>query len=90
MAGKYEMYSEAGNEACDLLVQAVCDRLKKLTHDNYNEVAKAMLKKGIKIIEKKHPEVWDSEPPGHMVWYVNDFCKKQFGVELNFERFDLY
>lgn len=87
----YEMFSEKGNEACELLVQAVCNRLSKLSlSDNYNEIALAMLKKGFNIIKVKHPEVWDSEPPGHIVWYVNDYCKKTFGVELNFDKMDIY
>jgi len=90
-ARKYEMFTPEGNEACELLVQAVCSRISKLSiNDNYSQIAKAMLRKGLKIIEVNHPEVLGSEPPYHLVWFVNDYCKKTFGVELNFNSMELY
>jgi len=83
---QYEMFSKAGNKRCHTLTLKVC---KKIFSDK--RMAKAhiimMLRDGIDKIQESYPEVQDSEPPGHIAFYVNRALEKA-GYNFEVERYD--
>jgi hypothetical protein len=71
----FEMFSTKGNDACRTLVKKVFRRIKgkyRLTKSDIVEYCSAEMKK----IEKKFPEVYDTEPLGHIVDLINQMCFK--------------
>lgn len=70
----YEMFTPAGNRACDTLVSSIQKRILSSTRVTAAEVAEA-IEQGQKRIQAKHPEVHDTEPRGHICHAVSRTLK---------------
>jgi len=66
----YEMFTKAGNKACESLVKKVIRKIKGQKKVS-RELITEMCKIGCKKIEEKFEEVYDSEPPYHIAYCVN-------------------
>jgi len=79
----FEMFSKAGNSACNSLVESVIKKIsgtKRVTEEELN----VLLRKRIAKIAEKHSEVYDTEPPEHIVYYINQHLKSVgYGFELD-------
>lgn len=83
----YEMFSPAGNRACDSLVKKIEKKVtgtKRITKDELI----VMIKEGMKKISEKHGEVYDTEPEYHICDYVNRACKS-VGYDFELIRFEI-
>lgn len=72
----YEMFTAAGNKACQRLVDALVKRIngdKFITEDKLYSKYKDLLE----AIAKRHGEVYDSEPRYHMEREVNKALKER-------------
>lgn len=81
----YEMYTEAGERACDALVMRVIKKIqgtKRVTPDDIID----MVDGGMAKIQRKHPEVYDTEPRWHIRDYVDKVLEENFYQKL----FDKY
>lgn len=84
----YEMFTKAGNKACESLVKKVIRKIKsqqKMTH----ELILKLCQTGCKKIEEKYPEVYDSEPVFHIATCVNRALKSE-GYSFKVDSYDLY
>jgi len=66
----FEMFSKAGDRACKTLVKKVFRRIAgkyRLTQEDVTAMITAECKK----VQKKFPEVYDTEPGGHIQDLVN-------------------
>jgi hypothetical protein len=61
----YEMFSKAGDKACDTLVNNLQKRILSSARVSADEIARA-INEGMMQIRSKHPEVDDTEPRGHI------------------------
>lgn len=66
----YQMFSKAGNKACESLVKKVIRKIKSQQKMTY-ELILEMCKTGCIKIAEKYPEVYDSEPVYHISVCVN-------------------
>jgi hypothetical protein len=73
----YEMFSAAGNRACDTLVKSIQERIMSKERVTAEEIAKS-IEEGQVQIEAKHPEVYDTEPRGHICHEISK-CLKDAG-----------
>ena len=83
----FEMFSKQGDKACAGLVKKVIRKIcgkGKVTQEQLNE----LLKTGIKKISEKHDEVYDSEPPYHISFYVNK-CLESEGYSFKVDSYDI-
>lgn len=64
----FEMFSPAGNYACRRLASSIVRNAHKL--DTPEKLDK-FFQEGIDKIEKKHGEVWDTEPRNHLLRYCD-------------------
>jgi hypothetical protein len=83
MKNYYEMYTPAGERACDALVKRVTKKIQGTKRVTAQEI-EAMVEKGMEKIAVKHPEVDDTEPRWHIRDYVDkamvdNFYQKVFG-----------
>lgn len=84
----YEMFTKAGNKACESLVKKVIRKIQsqqKMTAELITE----MCKTGCKKIEEKYPEVYDSEPVYHIATCVNKALQSE-GYNFKVDSYDLY
>jgi len=66
----YEMFSDAGEKACQSLVDAVSKKIhsnERMTKERIKELYDA----GRKKISEKHGEVYDTEPRGHIAHQIS-------------------
>ena len=70
----FEMFTESGNQACDNLVNKVVEKIKGKERVSLEEII-SMTKKGIKEISSVHREIYDSEPPTHIAFYIRNAFK---------------
>ncbi len=61
----YEMFSKAGDKACDTLVNNLQKRILSSERVTADGIARA-INEGMMQIRSKHPEVDDTEPRGHI------------------------
>ena len=66
----FEMFSQAGNNACKRLTKRVLKRIGSKFRVTEDELS-AMIGEGMKKIAHKYPEVYDTEPGGHIADFVN-------------------
>lgn len=83
----YEMYTEKGNKACESMVKKVTKKIHGKMRISKEEVL-AMLKDGMEEVQKKHPEVTDTEPEWHIATNVSIELEKA-GYGFKVERWDL-
>jgi hypothetical protein len=79
----YEMFTKAGDKACQSLVNKMEKKIKgakRITEDEINQ----LLEEGVKKIRAKHREVTDSEPTYHIRKQVEKFCE-----EVNYD-YEIY
>lgn len=77
----FEMFSKGGNDACKTLVKRVFKKIEgkyRLTQEDVTNI----ISDGCKKIQKKYPEVYDTEPGWHIKELVN---KKLEEVGYNYE-----
>ena len=70
----YEMYSAAGNRACQSVVNSITKKIlgsKRVTEDTILD----LFNKGRMKIAEKHGEVYDTEPRYHMQYRINAALK---------------
>ena len=70
MKNYYEMYTAAGERACDALVKRVTKKINGIKRVTAKEI-EDMVEKGMEKIGVKHPEVDDTEPRYHIRDYVD-------------------
>jgi hypothetical protein len=77
-SGRYQMFSDEGNEACDSLSKKVCKQIMdgELSLDE----TITGIKKGIDKIDKDHPEVHDTEPRAQFRYEIRE-AFRQIGLE---------
>jgi hypothetical protein len=66
----YEMFTPAGERACDSLVERITKKIQGTKRVTAEEI-EDMVEKGMEKIAVKHPEVDDTEPRWHIRNYVN-------------------
>jgi hypothetical protein len=84
----FEMFTERGNQLCRGMVQEVWNRIesdKRVTLDEVYTIINA----GMKIVEKSHREVHDTEPENHIEDLVN-MKLKEIGYSFQVSRYDFY
>lgn len=62
---RYDMFSAAGNRACQRLVQRLLARTEELGEPNALMAAAAV---GLDSLSAKFEEVWDTEPRDHVFY----------------------
>ena len=75
MENCYEMFSPAGDKACHAMVEKATKRIlskERLTLKDVQE----MYEDGMSQIKGKHPEVWDTEPRGHIAYRLSQALKE--------------
>jgi hypothetical protein len=83
----YEMYTERGNKACESMVGKVVKKIHGKQRVSKEEIL-VMVKDGIEAVQKKHPEVTDTEPEWHIATNVSIELEKA-GYGFRVERWDL-
>lgn len=71
----FEMFSKGGNNACKSLTKKIFKKIGgkyRLTEEQVTEMISSECKK----IEKKYPEVYDTEPGYHIAHLVNQKLKE--------------
>lgn len=66
----FEMFTNAGDKKCKAITKKALKKVfgkARVTQDQLEELVKAELKKA----EVKYPEIYDSEPPYHISYYIN-------------------
>ena len=71
----YEMYTPAGDRACAALVKSIQKMIYSNLRVTPDVIAKA-IEHGQGQIEVKHPEVYDTEPRGHICHEVSKALKE--------------
>lgn len=71
MKNYYEMYTPAGERACDSLVKRVTKKIQGTKRVTAKEI-EDMVEKGMEKIAVKHPEVFDTEPLiyANLFWHI--------------------
>ena len=79
----YEMFSPAGEKACQSLVDAVAEKIsgkERMTKERIKELYDA----GRKKISLKHGEVYDTEPRGNIAHEISKSLRKEgYGFFIN-------
>lgn len=79
----FEMYTPAGDKACDKMVKSIEKKIlgsKRLTKEEVLEIIKTKMKK----VNTKHPEIHDTEPEYHITNYVNKaLTEAGYGFEIS-------
>jgi hypothetical protein len=71
MKNVYEMYTPAGDRACDALVKRITKKIQGKKRVTAKQIFE-MVEKGMEKIGVKHPEVDDTEPR----WHIKDYVDK--------------
>jgi len=77
----YEMFSAAGNQACQSVVNSITKKISGSKRVTENDILDLFDKGKMKIAEK-HGEVYDTEPRWHMQNRINA-ALKQAGYSFN-------
>lgn len=77
----YEMFTKAGDKACQSLVNKAERKIKGAKRITEDEIY-SLLSEGLERIRKKHREVGDSEPRYHIRKRVEKFCE-EVGYEFD-------
>lgn len=72
----YEMFTPAGERACQSLVNKITKKIQGTRHVTLSEI-ELMVHEGMKKIAVKHGEVYDTEPSYHIQVRVNLAMKEQ-------------
>lgn len=83
----YEMFTNAGNKACDGLVKRTERKINGKQRVTQEEITD-YLQEGIKKIADKHGEIYDSEPPYHIAWRVNK-ALEEAGYSFKVDSYDI-
>lgn len=79
----YEMFSPAGERACQSLVNSISKKIlgnKRLTRDELQK----LYDDGREKISEKHEEVFDTEPRWKIAWGINKALKEaDYGFRIN-------
>lgn len=79
----YEMFTQAGEQSCERLVQRVSKKIRGQKRVTKDDVLFA-ISKGMKTIESKHPEVYDTEPAYHIAHNINKVLQEEsYGFEVS-------
>jgi predicted nucleic acid-binding Zn ribbon protein len=70
----YEMYSAAGDKACETLVNQICKKIRSNVRVTREEIVRE-IEKGQMLIGLIYPEVHDTEPRGHICHEVSKALK---------------
>lgn len=89
---EYEMFSKAGNSACESLVKKIEKKIAGRLRVTGEEIL-AMIESGMDKIAQKHGEVHDTEPRGEIAHHVSKALSKAgyaffIGSFLNVEEGD--
>ena len=84
----YEMFTQAGNKACEGLVKRTERKINGKQRVTQEEITD-YLQEGIKKIAGKHEEIYDSEPPYHIAFYVNK-ALKEAGYSFEIDSYDIF
>ena len=79
---RFQMFSATGNDACANAVQEIVAQVEagKLSRKDLPKAVSAACKK----IEKRHPEVYDTEPQGQFAYDLTKrVCQPQMWEELD-------
>lgn len=66
----FEMFTKAGDNKCHSIVKKALRKIfsaKRVTQDEIEQLVQAECQKA----EVKYPEIYDSEPPYHIQFYIN-------------------
>jgi hypothetical protein len=77
----FEMFTKGGNTACRNGVKRIFKKIrgkKRITEDELYEFVQSV----INSIDKKHGEVWDTEPRGK-IYRFTEKCCEQVGYKFN-------
>lgn len=66
----YEMFSDAGERACQSLVDKITKKIMSPRRVTGVEV-QDLIKQGMKKISVKHGEIFDTEPRGHIAHQIS-------------------
>lgn len=83
----FEMFSPAGERACNSLLQRVFKRIEGPKRVMKEEIEQ-MLSTGLKLIEQKHPEVYDTEPHSHFAEFTSKKLE-ELGYGFEISRWDI-
>lgn len=79
----FEMFSPAGEKACNSLLAKVFRKLEG-SQRVFKEDIELMLTEGMKKISDKHPEVYDTEPQANFAELVSKKAKEMgYGWEIS-------
>ena len=84
----YEMFSKTGSMLCHNLTMRVIKKVngkKRVTEEELNK----MIGAGMEKIQKKHGEVYDSEPGYHIQWRVNKVLE-EVGYSFELSRYNFH
>jgi len=70
----YEMFSKAGDRACQSMVNSATKKILGKTRLTKSDIEK-LYTEGINKVEAKYPEVWDTEPRGHIAHQLSNALK---------------
>jgi hypothetical protein len=79
---RYQMFSMAGNDACENAVQEIVAQVEagKLSRKDLPQA----VRKACNEIEKTYPEVYDTEPQGQFAYDLTKrVCEPQMWIELD-------
>ena len=82
----FEMFSKAGNNACRSVVNKATKKItgtKRITQDEIIKYCSQLITE----VEKKHPEVSDTEPAWHIADLINK-ALEQVGYQFKVSRYD--
>ena len=83
MRSYYEMYSYKGEKACQQMVDSINALIlsnQRVTKQQIQE----LYDNGQKTISKQHPEVYDTEPRGHIASQISKTLKEAgYGFYIN-------
>lgn len=81
----FEMFSKAGNKACQSLVSKAFKKIEGKKRVTQEEI-ELFMREGIKKIQAKFPEVYDTEPMYHMATEVRKKCE-EIGYDYDIDRY---
>lgn len=82
----FEMFSKAGDKACKSLVKKVFKRIEGKYRMTQEDVT-TMITVECKKVQKKFPEVYDTEPGGHIQDLINQKLE-EVGYCFEVSRYD--
>ncbi len=71
----FEMFSKGGDNACRKLVKKVFKKIEGKYRVTEDEITQ-MIALECKVVQSKYPEIYDTEPGGHIQYLVNEKLKE--------------